>query len=209
MNWHHPSWFPKSLLKPSSPHCSTLTFSPKFHKAIILSLSQLQKDTTKPFDYQTCFTTLNDRENFRRITQFLGGRTQRCLTVWSEVSTMVRLLSFYIICFRYLQSKHTHTHMNSYIIFFLRSRYIERWTQTKMCLYAAGDHVKFGFPFGAAMTMLLWGVVRFRDGYVYAGQLDDVYNITKWGLDYMVNSWDPFREELVIQVTQELVSDVL
>lgn len=59
------------------------------------------------------------------------------------------------------------------------------------------------------MTMLLWGVVRFRDGYVYAGQLDDVYTITKWGLDYMVNSWDPFREELVIQVTQELVSDVL
>ncbi|PVD36896.1 hypothetical protein C0Q70_03887 [Pomacea canaliculata] len=66
--------------------------------------------------------------------------------------------------------------------------------------YDAGDHVKFGFPFGAAMTMLLWGVVRFRDGYVYAGQLDDVYTISKWGLDYMVNSWDPFREELVIQV---------
>ncbi|KAK7481405.1 hypothetical protein BaRGS_00027361 [Batillaria attramentaria] len=66
--------------------------------------------------------------------------------------------------------------------------------------YDAGDHVKFGFPMAGAMTMLLWGVDRFKDGYQAAGQLDKMYDTVKWGLDYLLDSWDPFTQELVIQV---------
>eukprot|EP00916_Digyalum_oweni_P023271 GHVL01038651.1.p1 GENE.GHVL01038651.1~~GHVL01038651.1.p1 ORF type:complete len:507 (-),score=40.75 GHVL01038651.1:949-2469(-) len=66
--------------------------------------------------------------------------------------------------------------------------------------YDAGDHVKFGFPMAGALTILLWGAERFKDGYGAAGQLDAMYDTAKWGLDYLVNSWNPFTQELVIQV---------
>nr|KAG5695356.1 hypothetical protein BaRGS_006580 [Batillaria attramentaria] len=66
--------------------------------------------------------------------------------------------------------------------------------------YDAGDHVKFGFPMAGALTMLLWGVDRFKDGYQAAGQLDKMYDTVKWGLDYLVHAWDPFKQELVIQI---------
>ncbi|KAK7481400.1 hypothetical protein BaRGS_00027356 [Batillaria attramentaria] len=63
--------------------------------------------------------------------------------------------------------------------------------------YDAGDHVKFGFPMAGALTMLLWGVDRFKDGYEAAGQLDKMYDTVKWGLDYLLNAWNPFTQELV------------
>ncbi|KAK7481398.1 hypothetical protein BaRGS_00027354 [Batillaria attramentaria] len=67
--------------------------------------------------------------------------------------------------------------------------------------YDAGDHVKFGFPMAGALTMLLWGVERFKDGYEAAGQLDKMYDTVKWGLDYLLDAWDPFTRELVIQAS--------
>src|SRR4030095_13008604 len=39
--------------------------------------------------------------------------------------------------------------------------------------YDAGDHVKFGLPMAASATMLAWGIVENRQGYVDAGQLDE------------------------------------
>ena len=38
--------------------------------------------------------------------------------------------------------------------------------------FAAGDFVKFGFPFAGAMTQVAWGAVSFQSGYEAAGQLD-------------------------------------
>nr|KAG5695355.1 hypothetical protein BaRGS_006579 [Batillaria attramentaria] len=63
---------------------------------------------------------------------------------------------------------------------------------------SAGDHVKFGFPMAGALTMLLWGVDRFKDGYEAAGQLDKMYDTVKWGLDYLLNAWNPFTQELLL-----------
>ena len=51
-----------------------------------------------------------------------------------------------------------------------------------------------------ALTILLWGLERFKDGYVAANQLDAMYDTVKWGLDYVLDAWDPFTQHLVVQV---------
>ncbi|KAK0059948.1 endoglucanase A [Biomphalaria pfeifferi] len=66
--------------------------------------------------------------------------------------------------------------------------------------YDAGDHVKFGLPASAATTVLLWSLNRFRDGYQKAGQLNQMYDSVKWGLEYFLNSWDPVHLEFVAQI---------
>ena len=43
--------------------------------------------------------------------------------------------------------------------------------------YDAGDHVKFGLPMAATATMLAWGIVEYRSGYVATGQLDHYHRI--------------------------------
>ncbi len=54
--------------------------------------------------------------------------------------------------------------------------------------YDAGDHVKFGLPMAATMTMLSWGVVQYRDAYTKSGQLDEAMSAIKWGTDYLIKS---------------------
>ncbi|MDB9527258.1 glycoside hydrolase family 9 protein [Oscillatoria sp. CS-180] len=54
--------------------------------------------------------------------------------------------------------------------------------------YDAGDHVKFGFPMAASMTMLSWGVEEYGDAYQQIGQLDEALNAIKWGTDYMLKA---------------------
>ena len=38
-------------------------------------------------------------------------------------------------------------------------------------LYDAGDTLKLGFPFAFTASMLAWGLLQWREGYVAAGQL--------------------------------------
>ncbi|XP_059173971.1 endoglucanase E-4-like [Physella acuta] len=66
--------------------------------------------------------------------------------------------------------------------------------------YDAGDHVKFGLPMASTSTVLLWSLVRFQDGYEKAGQLDMMYDMIKWPLDYFLKAWNPQSKELVVQV---------
>ncbi|NUT94031.1 MAG: endoglucanase [Saccharothrix sp.] len=54
--------------------------------------------------------------------------------------------------------------------------------------YDAGDHVKFGLPFGASMTMLAWGAVENRDAYEGSGQLKYLLSNLKWGTDWIVKA---------------------
>lgn len=54
--------------------------------------------------------------------------------------------------------------------------------------YDAGDHVKFGFPMAFSTTMLAWGAVEYRDGYVAAGQLTNLLNNLRWVNDYFVKA---------------------
>uniref|UniRef100_A0A2C9KE36 Endoglucanase n=1 Tax=Biomphalaria glabrata TaxID=6526 RepID=A0A2C9KE36_BIOGL len=66
--------------------------------------------------------------------------------------------------------------------------------------YDAGDHVKFGLPMASSTTLLLWSLYRFKDGYAKAGQLDMMYDMIKWPLDYFLKAWKPQSRELVVQV---------
>ena len=70
--------------------------------------------------------------------------------------------------------------------------------------HAAGDHVKFGLPFGATTMVLLWGFHLFKDGYQQAGQVDQFYDMIKWATDYMLDAWNPTTQELVAQVTVDM-----
>ncbi|XP_025084443.1 LOW QUALITY PROTEIN: uncharacterized protein LOC112558290 [Pomacea canaliculata] len=70
--------------------------------------------------------------------------------------------------------------------------------------YDAGDHIKFGLPFGAATHVLLWGLHLFKDGYERAHQLDMMYDMIKWALDYMLKAWNPVTKELVCQIGEGL-----
>jgi len=54
--------------------------------------------------------------------------------------------------------------------------------------YDAGDHVKFGFPMAGSTTMLAWGIVEYRQGYVAAGQLDFALANLRWATDYFIKA---------------------
>ena len=50
----------------------------------------------------------------------------------------------------------------------------------------AGDYVKFGYPAAAAMTVLAWGGISYKDGYKSAGEYDNLLDAIKWGTDYFI-----------------------
>ncbi|WP_367127091.1 glycoside hydrolase family 9 protein [Saccharothrix sp. HUAS TT1] len=54
--------------------------------------------------------------------------------------------------------------------------------------YDAGDHVKFGLPFAATMSMLAWGAVENRDAYQDSGQLRHLMANLKWGADWIIKA---------------------
>lgn len=66
--------------------------------------------------------------------------------------------------------------------------------------YDAGDHVKFGLPLTSTITILGWSLIKFKDGYVRAGQLDKMYDAIKWGYDYLLKTWNANSNELTVQV---------
>jgi len=54
--------------------------------------------------------------------------------------------------------------------------------------YDAGDHVKFGFPMAGATTMLAWGLVDYRPGYVASGNLEIALANLRWATDYFLKA---------------------
>lgn len=54
--------------------------------------------------------------------------------------------------------------------------------------YDAGDHVKFGLPMAASMTMLGWGAIQYRTAYENSGQLPYILDAIKWGTDYILKA---------------------
>lgn len=54
--------------------------------------------------------------------------------------------------------------------------------------YDAGDHVKFGFPMAFSATMLAWGAVEYRAGYVASGQLPHLLNNLRYVNDYFIKA---------------------
>ncbi|KAH9505666.1 hypothetical protein Btru_055451 [Bulinus truncatus] len=69
--------------------------------------------------------------------------------------------------------------------------------------YDGSDHLKFGLPMAAATHLLLWSVYKYKDAYVTAGQLTQMYDMVKWPLDYFVRAWNSGKQEFVYQVADE------
>ena len=59
-------------------------------------------------------------------------------------------------------------------------------SQYNFCFATAGDHVKFGFPAAAAMTVLAWGGISYEAGYKSAGEWEYLLDAVKWGTDYFI-----------------------
>ncbi|CAG5117186.1 unnamed protein product [Candidula unifasciata] len=57
--------------------------------------------------------------------------------------------------------------------------------------YDAGDHIKFGLPLSYTVTILGWSLVRYKDGYEEAGELDNMYDMIKWAYDYLLKAMGP------------------
>ena len=53
-------------------------------------------------------------------------------------------------------------------------------------LILAGDYVKFGFPAAAAMTVLAWGGISYKEGYKSACEYDNLLKAIKWGTDFFI-----------------------
>lgn len=66
-------------------------------------------------------------------------------------------------------------------------------------MFAAGDNVKFGLPMASTTTLLLWGLIRYKDAYIATGQLDFMYDSVKWPLDYFIKCHSA-PSELYVQV---------
>ncbi|WOK95898.1 hypothetical protein Cni_G04605 [Canna indica] len=56
--------------------------------------------------------------------------------------------------------------------------------------YDAGDAIKFNFPGSFAMTMLSWSVIEYSAKYEAAGELGHVKEIIKWGVDYLLKTFN-------------------
>nr|KAI8728241.1 endoglucanase A-like [Biomphalaria glabrata] len=69
--------------------------------------------------------------------------------------------------------------------------------------YDAGDHVKFGLPMAATANILLWSLYKWKDAYQRANQLNQMYDMIKWPLDYFLRAWNPSKQEFTFQVGDE------
>ncbi len=54
--------------------------------------------------------------------------------------------------------------------------------------YDAGDHVKFGLPMAASLTLLSWGVLEYREAYERTGQLPYMLDELRWAADWFVKA---------------------
>ncbi|KAH9505673.1 hypothetical protein Btru_055476 [Bulinus truncatus] len=69
--------------------------------------------------------------------------------------------------------------------------------------YNGADFLKFGLPMASSAEFLLWSLYKWKDAYVAAGQLNQMYDMIKWPLDYFLKAWNPTTQELVYQVGDE------
>ena len=57
------------------------------------------------------------------------------------------------------------------------------------CIWiSAGDHVKFGLPFGHTMIFLAWSALDYKAAYVASGEYDNILSSLRWGADFIFKS---------------------
>lgn len=46
--------------------------------------------------------------------------------------------------------------------------------------------MKYGFPLASTITLLSWGAIEFKRGYVASKELGNLLATIKWGTDYLL-----------------------
>lgn len=67
-------------------------------------------------------------------------------------------------------------------------------------MLTGSGHVKFNFPMAYSTWVLAWGMMKFKDGYAAAGQLNRACDMIKWPLEYFLKCWIPEDRTLYVQV---------
>ena len=70
----------------------------------------------------------------------------------------------------------------------------------KLHFVAAGDHVKFNFPMASTVTMLTWGMLRYKAAYQSAKEYDNALDSIRWPFDYFIKCHTK-PDELYMQVS--------
>eukprot|EP01137_Pigoraptor_chileana_P023362 Opistho-2@89521 len=66
--------------------------------------------------------------------------------------------------------------------------------------FDAGDHIKFGVPMGYSATVLAWGGLTFRDGYVKSGQMQYLKSNLRFVAEYFLQAHSKGKFVLAGQV---------
>ena len=70
--------------------------------------------------------------------------------------------------------------------------------------YDAGDNVKFNFPQAAAITLLAWSGIEFKEAYKKANQYEILLDTVKWATDYFIRG-HPEKDVLYVQVGDGII----
>ena len=67
-----------------------------------------------------------------------------------------------------------------------------RWNESDVDLtggyYDAGDNIKLGYPLAFSLTSLSWGLLHYWDSYIAMGQIDEMLDLIKWGVDWLLKA---------------------
>ena len=56
--------------------------------------------------------------------------------------------------------------------------------------YDGGNNIKFHYPMAFSMTLLSWSAVEYGPKYEAIGEYDHVRDIIKWGVDYLLRTFN-------------------
>src|SRR5581483_8260270 len=63
-----------------------------------------------------------------------------------------------------------------------------------------GDYMKFTLPLSWSLTMISWGGIEWYDGYDISGQSENLFDMVKWGTDWLIKAHSLKTNDLFVQV---------
>ncbi|GBB99459.1 hypothetical protein RclHR1_03530006 [Rhizophagus clarus] len=69
--------------------------------------------------------------------------------------------------------------------------------------YDAGDYMKFTYPLSWTLTSISWGALEWFEGYELSGQTEYLYDMVKWGTDWLMKAHSLQTNDLYVQVGAE------
>lgn len=68
-----------------------------------------------------------------------------------------------------------------------------------------GDYMKFTYPLSWTLTSICWGGIEWFEGYELSGQSQYLYDMVKWGTDWLIKAHSLQTNDLYVQVGTEIV----